>query len=108
MRFVYAIEINLTTFSHDAVHIFDLPNYGEPNFYRSVSSFNAFFNGMSQKNHNWKANKLYHANFKRELDILKQYKETLELPQKIYYDIWDFYKKIGYNYKRKRYEAVHF
>lgn len=102
-RLVYAVEIDLKTYEHKICHIFELPQYGEQRFYRSVASYTAFFNGMSEKNYNLKAGVLYHANFKRDLDILKQYEETLTLPQKIYNNIWDFYKGIEYDYKKKRY-----
>lgn len=106
MRLVYVIEVNLKTCEHEKVNIFELPNFGEQGFYRSVVSYDAFFHGMKSKNYDLRRNILYFANFQQDLDIFNTYEDVIALPQTIYKNIWEFYKGIGYNYKKKKYEAL--
>lgn len=106
-------------------HLFPLPNFGDPNFNRTIRSYTAFRKrenyGLynSQKKARDTQTKWIPAAIrtslkdKDEWDVdhrllnqsLAKYKlKTKAEPQWIRHDsIWDFYKAVGYDYKKKRY-----
>jgi hypothetical protein len=116
------IEIDLMDkeYRHKRVHVFNLPSPSEKGFYRETTSFNAFFNGVPKGNRlhgpNQNSTTLYNA--KRWIEFeetcerqaklfvekkLKGFPDDRLLPRVEHQNIWDFYQKIGYDYKKKRY-----
>lgn len=59
MRTMICTECDLNPDKYVCYHAFNLPDVSEPGFYRSVGSFNAFFNS-GKKGRNWTKHKLYH------------------------------------------------
>lgn len=86
-----------------------LPSVSEPGFYRQVTSFNAFFNSVRQRN--WKNAirrgvgtpdgdwTLYGATHESEYNMTGL--PDVDLPIVDVHSIWDFYKIIGYDYKKR-------
>ena len=83
-----------------------IPSFGEPNFYHQVTSFSWFFHGRNKRNYK-RDGTLYYAC--REEEFLEQQKsfakvgivinpEIIDIPS-----LWEFYKVIGYDYKKKEY-----
>jgi hypothetical protein len=106
-------------------HIFPLPNFGDPNFNRTIRSYSAFRGGQNtslwkaiQKARKTKKPCVYPAirtalKDKDEWDVdfrllnqsLAKYKLKLQPePNWIRHEsLWDFYKAVGYDYKTQRY-----
>jgi hypothetical protein len=100
MRQMICTECDLNPDKYVCYHAFNLPNVSEPGFYRSVGSFNAFFNS-GKKGRHWTKHKLYHQMDDISLGWHKKCYINLETIE--HKDIWEFYKYIGYDYKRKKY-----
>lgn len=89
------------------VHVFDLPNFGEPNFYRHNLTFSGFRNRENKR--------LYEQQQKKKPVLAKRCsvieagdwssleKAYSELPHYTHPDIFEFYRAVGYSYSRKRY-----
>lgn len=103
-------EINLDA-KNTKYYVFRLPDYNEKNFYRHTMSFNAFFNSVKVRNRNGRL--LYVFSFfnngpllilgESTIDKYKQ-EEIKKNPPIECLDIRDFFLKIGYNYKKKKFE----
>lgn len=83
---------------HLSYHKFPLPKCGEPGFYRQVSSFNWYFNGSKKRNHN--KHLIYYAQDESE----KFFPPIKSVPMFIHENIWEFYKAIGYDHKKNKYD----
>ena len=79
--------------------------------YRGRGSINAFFHSLKKRNHKNKEI-LYHSCHEEEHFISERVKKESYTKYKIPYQeityievdsIWDFYKLIGYDYKKKKY-----
>lgn len=88
---------------------FIIPAFGEERtgFYRQVTSFNAFFKSLKRRNtHNGflfypqeEDRYLFEKKILKEEDgIATKDKDIVTYP-----NIWEFYKAIGYDYKKKKY-----
>ena len=95
--------------SVDEYYTLNMPTVYEPGFYRQTGSFNAFFNAYTKRKFrpNWQNGILFHAESKRDWDrsvfggkffAKKDFKFVANFDS-----IWDFYKYIDYDYKRKKY-----
>lgn len=106
-------------------HLFPLPNFGDPNFNRTIRSYSAFRNRQNtslweaiQKARKTQKPCVYPAirtalKDKDEWDVdfrllnqsLTKYKlKTKAEPNWIRHEsLWDFYKAVGYDYKTQRY-----
>jgi len=106
-----------------SVHDVFTPGFGEPGFYRATISYDCY--------HNRECTRLYEANKKGRLSLPKRgsvkhkkefdedrksWKESYEkvtgekyedyhdkLPRFRHASIWDYYKAVGYDYKKQRY-----
>lgn len=99
------VRVTETTFRPDAddkrYYVFRLPDVGEPGFYRQVVSYNAFFNSVSCRN--WTNRRLFVAR-RPGGDWAAKYDEVPD-DAIVCADIWDFYERIGFDYRRKRYRT---
>ena len=81
--------------------------------YRSIVSHGAFFHSLKEQCY-YPSRKhpqiLYHSQHSRDYDISHRTHEQMGLPPLppipdiVHEDIWAFYKYIGWNWKKKRYE----
>ncbi len=83
---------------------------GHPFDYRGRGSINSFFFGTNRRNYK-KKERLYHACDESEhLASLKITQEFLpDTPNPVYIDVdsvWDFYKLIGYDYKKRKWSDL--
>lgn len=129
-RVFVIIEVDRKTCKHVHQHHLILPNVCDKGGYVQISSYNAFTTGKrkgkiteyEKKNYLdgccYSPTKLYISKSNREflmfLDIEKKYFEKLkesdpdwrfddELPKTTYYSIFDFYKAIGFDHKKRKY-----
>ena len=95
------------------IHYFRLPKFNEPNFYRSVSSYNAFRNREAERYARWAVrpnllNKRKPLKLLVRLGDLVDRKHVLEdldteqpeLPRLLHASIFEFYEHVGFDYKR--------
>ena len=82
---------------HLGYHRFKLPEVGQPGFYRETTSYNAFVN--NEKRH-WNGRILYYA--QHESDMFREPEPNV--PMTIHPNIWSFYKAIGFDYKKGKYD----
>lgn len=113
------IEIDRATSHHLQIHTLWLPLPPEKDFYRQVTSFNAFFHSGRLQGRangpNWSPEKLFSERdwdeYERDCErwikclakdgILSDLDDR-KLPQLEHQSIWDFYQAIGYEYKKQR------
>lgn len=81
--------------------------------YRSIVSYSAFFHSLKERCYypsRKKSHILYHGQSFRDYELAHRTNEDLGLPPlpaiptSEHEDIWAFYKYIGWNWKRKRYD----
>lgn len=82
---------------HISYHKFPLPNVGEPGFYRQTVSYNAF----RTKKRQYKGSILYYAQDEED----KFFPPIKSVPMFIHENIWEFYKAIGYDHKKNKYDT---
>lgn len=96
-----------------AVHFVEKPTAGEHDFYRQTVSFNAFKERELEQFHKkwtkklptgrhfyWQSKEEYES----ELCIMSALALRVDgLPVYHHKSVWDFYKAIGYDYKKKRF-----
>lgn len=93
-----------------------VPSYGEKGFYRQGVSFDAFKNREAKKLYNWLhvrkrklsdlkwcSVKYEHDLFDGDFEIYTNHQTWEDLP--VSTSVWQFYKDIGYDYKKKRFLA---
>jgi hypothetical protein len=110
------VVTDLKTFEHLHLHILWLPDAMEPGFYRQTVSFNSFFHGMKGRSV-IRGIKQYYAKrwdeFEMGCDLwdetvrlnhLTSAHDDRTLPTSEHHSIWEFYKAIGYDYKKQRWE----
>lgn len=73
-----------------------LPDWGQKGAYTQRVSFNAFFHGMKERNRT--KTRLY-----VERDVLFSTLDEKGVPQREIDSMWDFYKYIGYDWKKNKY-----
>lgn len=79
-----------------------VPDFKDPGFYRQTVSYSAFFNRMAKRLHESKG--------KADLFMLRQEGDPwFEEDEALAKDppingIWEFYKAIGYDHKKKRFK----
>lgn len=94
----------------------NMPDIGEPGFYQQSVSFSSFFHGIKKRN--WNGDLLYSIDtwdefmkfrigmderlHDRHPDLPEIYKFT----DIVFDSIWDFYKFIGWDYKKKKYTPM--
>lgn len=91
------------------VYQMNMPSWVEDDkgSYRQTTSFNAFFKGKRRKNRigdillapNW----LEDYEFERNLMVECGANPKEYIPKETFSSIWEFYKYIGYDYKKKKY-----
>jgi len=87
------------------VFILNTPDFGEPDFYRQTTSLNAFF--YSTKGRNVSPDGVLYncelwSDFESRQESLRKHGMEYEVTE-TFDSIWDFYKFIGYDYRRKKY-----
>lgn len=92
---------------HLRLHVIDSDKFN----YREVVSFDAFFHGIKQRNF-VKGVKLFFARSRQEYDqslasfnkIMGEHGQPPKppLPEVHHANIWEFYKYIGYDYKKQK------
>jgi hypothetical protein len=100
----------------DSYRIVMYPDFKEPGFYRQILSLDAFKNREMARafpDGKWKNKKITWATIKYESDFLPESNlDTIEIwtcgktweDLPVSKDVWQFYKDIGYNYKKQKYE----
>lgn len=100
-------------------HIFPLPGVGEPGFYRATVSYNAFRNFENTRLYNSMQKRKCYPDFHYSLKFAYEWEEDEQLLfntlsslgveaehsiiEKIQHEsIWDFYKAIGFEWKKRR------
>lgn len=99
-------EVNVRTGERRRVFVFNEAGY------REITSFNAFFHGLKEKNRN--GNLLYSVTFTGAFERIKGFKcwetevEKIILSGKaiVCSSLYDFYAKIGYNRKTRSYASA--
>lgn len=87
------------------VYTLNTPNVGESDFYRQTVSLNAFFYSVKGRNIS-PSDILYVCEMWSEFEQRQERhaKHGIEYEMTDVFDsIWDFYKFIGYDYKKKKY-----
>jgi hypothetical protein len=96
-------------------HFFDLPQFGEPDFYRATGSYNAFHTREARSLNMWLRRKAGHPPRRGHVDDVdsmfshiklmpKSVRATMTQHPEFYHaTIWDMYKAIGYDYQKKKY-----
>ena len=88
---------------HVAIHLFEADGY------RDLTSYNAFFNSLKRRN--WSPSRLFVGKTKDEYDLdISSIKASFAklgltvavVPEIKHESIWDFYKYIGYDFKKKK------
>lgn len=96
---------------HVHVHKVQLPKYGQKGWYVSIGSLSAFAHNGDQEKHKgcWSPDYLYVCKrsyeFEDECQNLSSRWPDLDdrkLPVTEHASLWDFYKAVGYDYKRKK------
>lgn len=106
-------EIEQPGSKHLRLHVLWLPTVTEPDFYRQVTSFNAFFHSGGKRGlygPNWKGDELLYSEkdweeFENECEIWGKDLPALDyrnLPQIEHQSIWEFYESIGYDFRKKK------
>lgn len=93
------------------IHNFVLPSPNEVGFYRQTTSYNAFRERSNKQHHKWyyEDQKKYDMPKRAHLCEVEDAKwwieEFKENPQSVFHHatIWDMYKAIGYDYKKRRF-----
>jgi hypothetical protein len=109
--YIVISKICLKTSNHLGYFIFKRLKYNEKCHYRHLTSFNSFFHGKNRKNEN--ENYLYYMQY--GFDLLAMFKhgsffaktdiERIKtLGVEVCTDLYDFYTKIGYNRKTRKYD----
>ena len=114
----YVNKIETNTGKHIKVYKLNMPDYNEKDFYRQTTSFSSFFHNLKKRNYN--KNILYHV--KSETDWIEDNDHWMKtyikngmdadsidqrkLPFTEHNGIWDFYKEIGFDYRKKRYTKI--
>jgi hypothetical protein len=107
MRKVLVTEIGLPSCEHIRYIWFTLPDVvGEKGGYVATISYDYFFHGI--KGRNWRpsrkhARRLYIGRLPDEIfdNTITDGVPQVEVPT-----VWDFYKLIGYDYKKKKYDPL--
>lgn len=101
-------------------HIFSLPGVGEPGFYRATVSYDAFRNFENTRLYNSMQKRKCYPDFHYSLKPTYEWEADEQLLfkalasfgvdaehgiiEKLQHDsIWDFYKAIGFDWKKRRY-----
>lgn len=83
-----------------------LPNVTEDGFYRSVRSFNGFFNGTRDPKANVTEIRQFTCTYEYEIKFRKEFFKDVDWDNlKTFDSIWSFYEFIGYNYKTRKYAS---
>lgn len=91
------------------IHTFDMPDIGDPGFYRAAVSLNAFSNNLAQNTHDFmqRERRLPRENYylqdnRRDSTFIDRM--VLEGAEFVAHhdNIWELYKAIGYDRKRRR------
>ena len=95
-------KVNRQTSEHECYYRLTLPTVYDKGFYRSVASYDAF--AHSSKGYCWHPDYLYCC---RRLDEVLDWQldKMSQVPVIDCLDVWDFYGKIGWEYKIKRYRG---
>jgi hypothetical protein len=107
------------------VHLFRTPEVSEPGFYRAVTSVGAFSTrektklyDRNRQGHRDVVGRRCHVRWGEEIKwadedtarLVEQYGRKMDpyidLPIFHHESLWDFYKAIGYDYKKKKYLKV--
>lgn len=81
-----------------------LPKVRDKGFYRSVMSFNAFFNSTRRPKANVTEVRQFTAD--NHIDIQMEFNKNVDWDNlQTFESIWDFYKFIGYDYKTRKYAS---
>jgi hypothetical protein len=96
--YIIAIEISLKTYEHLRYIRFDL-DAGKEFCYRSRISYDYFAHGIKRRNRR-SGEFLYYCD--NESDMIQFNKLDPTVPMIDIPTIWDFYKLIGYNYKKQK------
>lgn len=83
-----------------------LPDVRDDGFYRSMRSFNAFFNSLRSPKANRTAVRQFTYTPTEEIKFKKKYMKSVDWQNlKTFDSIWDFYEFIGYDYKARKYRS---
>lgn len=104
---VLVTEIDQKTLDHTRYIWFDLPFVCDPGGYIATGSFSAFFHGAQHyKKRNHSPRFLYTVAWGEDLDFRLRYdwRYHIHTPNVVVKTLWDFYKLIGYDHKKNRYD----
>ncbi len=91
-----ALSKNWQDDQHVCYHKFNLPAVGEAGFYRDRMSCNAFFHSCKVGRNRTKTRLFV---YRHENEPAFYFDKTLPMIE--HANIWDFYKNVGYDYKKK-------
>jgi hypothetical protein len=106
-QFYIVEKIDLSRNAEMELMKFSMPTYSEHNgeFYRQGTSFNAFFKRSDRNKHKgflyyakWEDDYLFERKLMKELGATPKDRIIPSYPS-----IWEFYKAIGYDYKKKKF-----
>lgn len=104
LKFVMEYDDKLTRVRH--VHLLVTPTLGEPGYYRSTVSAGAFFNYSPKRMGSRYQGGSRYLSFLKSMDQYSSYVDLSVIPTSFHASIWDFYKAIGYDYKKKKFTTV--
>jgi hypothetical protein len=83
-----------------------LPDVREDGFYRAVSSYNAFFNGMRNPKANVTEVRQFTSDHEIGIQVRKQFLKNVDWDNlRTFQSIWEFYDFIGYDHKARKYKS---
>jgi len=102
MRTLRVKKIKLSDYSHVMIHTFPLPEVGDHSFYRTITSYGAFFESLKKRN--WSDEYLYLVIDDRQGAPSHPYEEERDksLPIAGHKSLYAFFEAIGYDRKKKK------
>jgi hypothetical protein len=109
------IEVCKKTSKHLKIHKLVLPDFKEKGSHQQGISFSAFFSYKKKRNENDNVTfcKKFWFDYLQDIDSFKKFCESRNLDIEIqthentpfveHRSLWDFYKSIGYDYKKKKF-----
>jgi hypothetical protein len=102
MRILKVRQIDLKNgCEHIAIHSFPFPEFRDKGFYRTVTSYSAFFDSIKRRNSN--ENYLFYVIRNDVPPTAYEIERDAILPVKEHSDLYSFFEYIGYDRSSKKY-----
>lgn len=100
MRELIVRQINLTDYKHVKLHKFPFPEIRDKGFYRTITSYSAFFESVKRRNKSkrYLFSVVDHPDFQSDFEK----ERNAMLPIQNHENLYDFFTNIGYDRTTKK------